>query len=63
MVRIVARYMLKPFMADAVVARPQMCCQGHVAHGTIVQVSHTPRFGLYASYATSGLRPLVVKIA
>ena len=30
----VARYALEPFMADAVVARPWMCCQGHVAHGT-----------------------------
>ena len=21
-------------MADAIVARPQMCCQAHIAHGT-----------------------------
>ena len=34
MICTVARYVLVPFMADAVVARPQMCCQGHVAHGT-----------------------------
>ena len=26
-----------------------MRCQGHVAHGTMVQVGYTPRFGLYAS--------------
>ena len=30
----VAKYALKPFMADAVVARPWMRCQGHVSHGT-----------------------------
>ena len=26
--------MLEPFVADAIVARPKMCCQGQVAHGT-----------------------------
>ena len=27
-------------MANAIVARPKMCCQGHVAHGTS-QVYHS----------------------
>ena len=47
-------------MADTVVARPWVHCQGRLAHGTMVQVGYTPRFGLYASYTTSGLRPSVV---
>ena len=34
MVLTVARYALKPFMANAAVARPSMHCQGHVAYGT-----------------------------
>ena len=34
MVCTVAMYVLEPFMADAVVARPWMHCQDHVAHGT-----------------------------
>ena len=34
MIWTVAGYMLEPFMADAVVARPKMHYQGHVAHDT-----------------------------
>ena len=34
MVLTVARYVLKPFKANIVVARLWMCCQGHPAHGT-----------------------------
>ena len=52
MVWIVAKYALEPFMADAVVARPWMRYQGHIAHSTMVHVSYTPWFGLYAIYTT-----------
>jgi hypothetical protein len=42
------RYVLEPFMTDAVIARPWMHCQGHVAHGTnrlhrLVRFLHSPR--------------------
>ena len=33
MICTVARYVLEPFMADAVVTRPWMHCWGHIAHG------------------------------
>ena len=59
MVWTVVRYALKPFMADAVVARPQMCCHRHVhvAHGTS-QLHHS---SLFTTYTASDLRPSVCK--
>ena len=34
MVWTVARYVLEPFMANAIVSRPSMHCHGYITHGT-----------------------------
>ena len=47
---------------NVVVATESLTVLLYVAMTTcpMVQASYTPRFGLYASYTTSGLRPSVV---
>ena len=56
MVLTAARYMLKSFMADIVVARLWMRCQGHVAHGT----SRLYLYAIYKIYFVGPLPPLVI---